>query len=230
MSIIIGGIQTFTTIDYPGKLAAVLFCQGCGWCCPYCHNPNLQPAENENAVPWEKAVEFLETRRGLLDAVVFSGGEPLIQKNLKDAMQTVKKMGFAVGLHTSGMYSLRLPKILPFVDWVGFDVKAPFDKYRERIALSNGDIVRESLKTVLQSGVPTEVRTTLDPRVILKGELPALAQELADMGVKTYAIQEYHSFPEEKDVPSFDAIKQYFDETFLALFRPMFTEFIVRRS
>ena len=230
MSVTIGGIQTFTTIDYPGKLAAVLFCQGCGWCCPYCHNPDLQPVENKNAVPWEQVSAFLDSRRGLLDAIVFSGGEPLLQKGLKDAVLAVKEKGFSVGLHTSGMYALRLRQVLEHIDWVGFDVKAPFDKYAERIALSNGQTVRDSLQTVIESGVKLEVRTTLDPRVIGKDELPDLAKELSGLGVKTYALQEYHSFPEEQNPPSVEDVKKYFDKDYLDEFKNLFAEFIVRRS
>lgn len=229
--ITIGGIQTFTTIDYPGKLAAVFFCQGCAWQCPYCHNPELQPPQKtKTAVPWETAVEFLQTRRGLLDAVVFSGGEPLMQKNLKDAVRAVKEMGFLAGLHTSGMFAPRLRAVLPQIDWVGFDIKAPFDKYAQRIPLSNGETVRDSLQAVIESGVPFEVRTTLDPRTIAVDELPVLARELSGMGVKTYAVQEYHSFPEEKDSPDAWEIQKYFDKEYLNGIKTLFDEFIVRRS
>lgn len=90
--------------------------------------------------------------------------------------------------------------------------------------------MRDSLQTVIESGVELEVRTTLDPRVIGKDELPDLAKELSDLGVKTYALQEYHSFPEEQNPPSVEEIKKYFDKDYLNGLAPLFAKFIVRRS
>ena len=83
MSVVIGGVEPFTTVDFPGRLAAVFFCLGCTWRCPYCHNPELQPFSGMPVIEWAKIVEFLESRRKLLDGIVFSGGEPLWQDGLK---------------------------------------------------------------------------------------------------------------------------------------------------
>lgn len=92
--LIIGGLTPFTTIDFPGKLAAVIFCQGCPWRCGYCHNRHLLDAGQPGTVPWHEVIRFLEQRRGLLDAVVFSGGEPTLQTRLPDAVAAVRRMGF----------------------------------------------------------------------------------------------------------------------------------------
>ena len=86
----VGGLTPLTTIDYPGELAAVVFCQGCPWRCRYCQNADLLPGRGRNELPWERVMELLERRRGLLDAVVFSGGEPTLQAALADAVKQVK--------------------------------------------------------------------------------------------------------------------------------------------
>ncbi|MDD5304810.1 MAG: anaerobic ribonucleoside-triphosphate reductase activating protein, partial [Elusimicrobia bacterium] len=111
-----------STTDYPGVLSAVLFLQGCPWRCSYCHNPHLIPADSPPEREWESALAFLRGRVGLLDAVVFSGGEPTLQDGLEDAMREVKAMGFKIGLHTGGAYPERLVALLPLIDWVGLDI------------------------------------------------------------------------------------------------------------
>ena len=127
----VGGYARFTSTDYPGELAAVVFVQGCPWRCSYCHNPHLQPRGSEPLMRWKDLLTFLASRAGLLDAVVFSGGEPTLDPALEDAMRDVKALGFKIGLHTAGIYPQRLQQVLPLVDWVGLDVKTSFDAYDE---------------------------------------------------------------------------------------------------
>lgn len=98
----IGGLTPLTTIDFPGRLAAVVFCQGCPWRCGYCQNAHLIPPSAEKRVPWADVLAFLERRRGLLEGVVFSGGEPTLQAGLPEALRQVRDLGFATGLHTAG--------------------------------------------------------------------------------------------------------------------------------
>ncbi len=100
----IGGMTPLTSIDFPGQLAAVLYLQGCPWRCGYCHNPGLIPARGESHVEWRQVVAFLHRRRGLLDGVVFSGGEPTSQTGLPDAIAQVAGLDYRIGLHTGGMY------------------------------------------------------------------------------------------------------------------------------
>lgn len=170
--LIIGGITPFTTIDYPGKLSAVLFCRGCPWRCGYCHNRHLLAPGGGESIPWEQVLDFLCQRRGLLDAVVFSGGEPTMQAGLVEAMRAVRGMGFKVGLHTAGPYPDRLLDCLPHLDWVGMDIKAPFDRY-ERITgvPGSGSAARISAELLRRSGVPRQFRTTLDPVLLEEGGL-----------------------------------------------------------
>ncbi|KAF1694853.1 anaerobic ribonucleoside-triphosphate reductase activating protein [Pseudoxanthomonas jiangsuensis] len=187
----IGGMLPLTTIDFPGRLAAVLFLQGCPWRCGYCHNPELLPARGEDAIAWEQAIAFLRRRRGLLDGVVFSGGEPMLQPGLPAAVRAVRELGFATALHTGGMYPLRLARLLPYLDWVGLDIKALPSRYAEVTGRRLGaDAVWDSLKWLLASGVDYECRTTWHPDLYPEEELHALGRELARRGVRRWVVQE----------------------------------------
>ncbi|HLP42366.1 MAG TPA: anaerobic ribonucleoside-triphosphate reductase activating protein, partial [Fibrobacteria bacterium] len=125
----VGGVVPFSTVDYPGKFAAVVFCQGCPWKCEFCHNPHLLSFRPAEASGWESVQALLERRKGLLDAVVFSGGEPTAQADLAVCAREAREMGYAVGLHTGGAYPERFQEVLPWVDWVGLDIKTNFEEY-----------------------------------------------------------------------------------------------------
>ena len=118
----IGGVETFSLVDFPGQIAAVVFMQGCPWRCPFCYNTALQAIDASTNFLWDKFVEFLSSRRGKLDAVVFSGGEPLVQNDLAEAITEVKALGYKIGMHTGGYRPAQLQKVLPLLDWVGFDI------------------------------------------------------------------------------------------------------------
>lgn len=189
----IGGVTPFTSIDYPGKLAAVVFVQGCPWRCGYCHNPHLQ-ARGEAAGPaWADTLAWLRTRAGLLDAVVFSGGEPTIEPALGEAMDEVRALGLAVGLHSGGIYPRRLREVLPRADWIGLDVKAPLadDALHDRVTGVAGSaaVARESLQIVLGSGVDSELRTTAHAALLDDAALLRLAEGIAAQGATHYALQ-----------------------------------------
>ena len=231
MPITIGGVEPFTTVDFPGRLAAVLFCLGCPLRCPYCHNQELQDFNGKPFISWETFVEFLDSRKKLLDGIVFSGGEPLAQPDLYESIKIVKDMGFEIGLHTSGVNQDRLKQILPLLTWVGFDVKTVFEAYDERIPHSHAATVEKCLDMLIAADVELEARTTLDPRVITKDELKQLANTLAERGVQTYAIQEYRPHPMEKTPPAPDEVKAFFaDKDLLAELKSLFKNFIIRRA
>ena len=188
--LLIGGLVPFSSIDYPGHLAAVVFCQGCPWRCSYCHNTHLLPARASTSMRWGDVEAFLETRRGLLDAVVFSGGEPTVQAALPAAMRTVKAMGFLVGLHTAGIYVKRLAEVLPVVGWVGMDIKADFDDY-ERVTgvVDSGRAARSSAELIIRSGVAHQFRTTVDPRLLTASDTERIASKLSHMGAHHHVLQ-----------------------------------------
>jgi len=190
----VGGLTPLSTTDWPGMLAAVVFCQGCPWRCGYCHNPHLIPARGDSEIPWDDVLAFLRRRRGLLDGVVFSGGEPTLQPELADAMREVRALGFKVGLHTGGAYPRRLAEVLPLVDWVGLDAKAPFADYARITGVDgSGERARASLEAVLASGVAHEIRTTVHPALLADAEVVNLAQELSARGVKRHVIRAFRS-------------------------------------
>lgn len=192
----VGGLERLSTCDWPGELAATVFLQGCPWDCPYCHNPHLIPVggpvgENE-VLDWGGVLGFLASRRGLLDGVVFSGGEPTLQGALPEAMKAVRALGFRIGLHTAGPYPARFAAVLPLCDWVGFDVKAPFSDYAcVTGAKGSGDKARDSLKLLLASGVPHQVRTTVDPSLLDEAAVKRMSAELAALGVAQHTLQEF---------------------------------------
>ena len=186
----VGGFVPFTTSDYPDALAAVIFCQGCPWRCTYCHNPHLIPAEGRHEHEFPNIVDWLGARRGLLDAVVFSGGEPTAQPALPAAIESVRELGFSVGLHTAGAYPRRLAQVLPRVHWVGIDVKARGAGYPTLTGgATSGKTAFASLDLVIGSGVAYEVRTTVHPALLTSGTLVGLACELAQHGVVRWILQ-----------------------------------------
>ncbi|NKN32307.1 anaerobic ribonucleoside-triphosphate reductase activating protein [Marichromatium bheemlicum] len=187
----VGGLTPLTTIDYPGELAAVIYCQGCPWRCRYCHNGHLleQETSDEETIAWDQVIEFLGTRRGLLDAVVFSGGEPTAQGALAAAMRETRALGFKIGLHTGGAYPQRLRRILPLVDWVALDIKALAADYPALTGVpGSGEPAWESLALLLTAAVGLEVRTTVPPDWD-QHQLAALVEALAATGVDHYCLQ-----------------------------------------
>ncbi|MEW6415673.1 MAG: anaerobic ribonucleoside-triphosphate reductase activating protein [Pseudomonadota bacterium] len=188
----VGGLTPLSAGDWPGMLAAVVWCQGCPWRCGYCHNPHLIPARGDSEIRWDDVLDFLDRRRGLLDGVVFSGGEPTAQDALASAMRDVRSLGFSVGLHTGGAYPRRLAEVLPLVNWVGLDAKAPFDDYARVTGVEgSGARARASLDILLAAGVPHEIRTTVHPALLADADVVDLARTLADRGVKRHVLQPF---------------------------------------
>jgi pyruvate formate lyase activating enzyme len=169
----------------------VVFCQGCPWRCGYCHNPHLISRESDIGMDWSTVKNFLARRQGLLDAVVFSGGEPTLY-DLGPAIREVRRLGFKVGLHTGGCYPERLRPLLPLLDWVGMDFKAlPRDYVGVTGVPGSGDKALESLELLLASGVPNEIRTTVHPLLHTAESLRELAETLAGLGVRNYVLQQF---------------------------------------
>lgn len=187
----IGGITPLTTIDYPDHLSAVIFCQGCPWRCRYCHNSELISRYQHTSYQWPAIVEKLKQRSGFLDAVVFSGGEPTLQKDLPEAIKDVKKLGFKVGLHTAGCYPKRLEKLLPKLDWVGLDIKAQEDDYESITGVpGSGQNAWESLRILNQSDIEHDIRITVYERLLPENKLHLLIRKLASMGVQSLTLQQ----------------------------------------
>ncbi|MDU1464065.1 anaerobic ribonucleoside-triphosphate reductase activating protein [Dermabacter sp.] len=189
----IAGLVPLSTVDWPGRLAATLFLQGCPWRCSYCHNQAILDPRTPGTVAWGEVEDLLRRRRGLLDGVVFSGGEATLQRALIPALQEVRALGFRTGLHTGGAFPSRIHDIVssdlsgPLVDWVGFDLKAPPEVFEETIGLKSVnpnasrafERSRESFVALVRAGVDVELRTTLSPA--LAPYAPRIAEVASDL-------------------------------------------------
>ncbi len=189
----IAGLTAMSTVDWPGKLAATVWCQGCPWNCPYCQNHAIIDPTIPGVVDWARVEDLLARRHGLLDAVVFSGGEATRQAALVDAARRVHEAGYLVGLHTAGPYPRRLAELLDtgLVDWVGIDVKAMPGAGYEQVAgrQGAGDKAWESLRVVLDHRrVDHEVRLTVYPDGPADGLEVARAVRAA--GARRFALQQ----------------------------------------
>ncbi len=213
----IGGLVSFTTIDYPGKLAAVLFLRGCPLRCAYCSNRHLLDVGDGEYDP-EKVFAWLTGRVGKLEAVVFSGGEALMQGDaLIEYMRRVKSLGFAIGLHTNGFYPEMLQHAADTVDWIGLDFKTTRDKYPALVGKGIAyDRMIQSLDVWRATGKDMEVRITCDPRFVSKDALRQIADFLAARDVKKIAVQKYiPHFDDEADKTTADQREQFFNDSAL---------------
>ena len=228
----VGGLQAFTTIDFPGALAAVVFVQGCPWRCPYCHNPHLQPRHATGGPPgpsWAGLRPWLQRRARVLDALVFSGGEPTLDPALPAALREARAMGYRIGLHSAGMAPRRLRALLPLVDWVGLDVKAPLDDdaLHDRLSGVRGAAraVRASVQALLASGVAHECRTTVHASLLAGGALTRMRAQLRGLGVRSWALQ---ACREPAGAPTAGAAVTWPDEATLAELSRGFPDLVLR--
>lgn len=201
----IGGFVPFSSVDWPGRLSAVVFIKGCPWRCHYCHNPHLQSRQDarvieianqhpDTGMTWERILQFLETRKSLLDGVVFTGGEPLSEPNLPEMIRQVVDMGFETAAHTAGMYPSKLHGMMKALTWVGLDIKTDEAGYDALTGRSgSAESAWRSLDVLLDGDVPFECRTTWSPEWLSETALIDLAQGLSLKGVRKYAIQRYRS-------------------------------------
>ena len=207
----IGGLVPFTTIDYPGKLSAVLFLVGCPLRCAYCSNPHLLSVGDGEYDP-QLLLEWMQARIGKLEAIVFSGGEALLQGTVAiEYMRRVHEMGFKIGLHTNGFYPELLKQASDIVDWIGLDFKATREKYPDLTGMHIAyDNMIRSLDVWLATGKDFEVRITCDPRFISVADLYEIADILSGRGVKKIAIQKYIPHFEREDNKTTDAMRNQF--------------------
>ena len=190
----IHGLQKLAMVDYPGKLAATVFTGGCNLRCPFCHNALLVTRLAETPeIPVSEVLEFLSRRRGLLDGVVLSGGEPLLQPDAADFLKAVRDMDFAVKLDTNGCYPAALADILELglADYVAMDIKNSRARYAETVGVPGFDTapVEESVRLLRSSGVEYEFRTTLVRELHRAEDLDDIAAWL--QGAPRYFLQNF---------------------------------------
>ena len=191
----ISGLQKLAMVDFPGKLAATVFTGGCNLRCPFCHNALLvnRLEENPESHSVEEVLSFLEKRKGFLDGVVLSGGEPLLTDGAAEFLAAVKDLGFAVKLDTNGCYPGRLKELLDqgLVDYVAMDIKNSREKYAETVGIPYFDItpIEQSIDLLKNSGVDFEFRTTVVKEFHTAQDLVSIGQWLA--GSPRYFLQQF---------------------------------------
>ncbi len=191
--VIIGGLDPCSFSDYPGRTAAVIFTRGCNFRCPFCHNPSLLKAGREGVMRESELLAFLEKRRGRLDGVVVTGGEPTLQAGLPGFLARIREMGYPVKLDTNGSNPVMLEQLLAagLVDYVAMDLKAPPAKY-DRLAGVRVDMTAlcRTVSLIAKSGVPHHFRTTVVDGLLDSGDIGRIRAELLPAGSR-YVLQPY---------------------------------------
>ncbi len=189
----IGGLQKVSLMEYPGKISAIAFTQGCNFRCPYCHNPELvDPDMYGECLSEEEVVSFLERRKGKLEAVTITGGEPTIHHDLIDFIKCIRKIGYLVKLDTNGSYPEVLEQLIRsrLVDYIAMDMKGPLHKYK-MVTKSKIDVdkIRQSIEMIMKSGVPYEFRTTIPKSLLQEDDLLEMGKILRN--ASCYILQQF---------------------------------------
>lgn len=186
----IGGVQKTSLLDYPDKISTIVFTYGCNFRCGYCHNPELIVMKNELAWTIAGFFEFLNSRKGKLDGVVITGGEPCLQKGLIDFIKQIKDMGFLVKLDTNGTFPSVLKDVLPLVDYIAMDIKAPLYKYRDITQVNiDTEKIKESINIIMNSGIDYEFRTTVVKSQLNIKDFAAIGELIK--GAEKYYLQKF---------------------------------------
>jgi len=199
---LISGVQKFTILDYPGKVACMAFTPFCNFRCGYCHNSEFVLPEKieqikDSFIPEEIFFNFLKDRVGLIDGVVISGGEPTLQNDLEDFISKIKELGFLVKLDTNGSNFEIIKNLIEknLVDFIAMDVKCPIDRYIEFSAEKENNIlilqnnILRSIDLIINSGIDYEFRTTVAKSFLSKEEIFKIGEMIK--GAKKYALQNF---------------------------------------
>ena len=193
------GMIKQSLVDYPGEIVTVLFSRGCNLRCPFCHNPDLLIKPRVTAPPVDivEVLEFMSKRKGFLDGVVFSGGEPTLSQELINDIRSVKGLGLLVKLDTNGTNTTMLELLLRegLLDYVAMDIKAPveYKKYREacaRLSPENFFNIRSSILLLQAAGIDVEFRTTVVPALHTPENIVAIARFIED--ARLYTLQQFN--------------------------------------
>ena len=191
---IFGGLQKQTLIDFPGKISCVLFTSGCNFRCPYCHNPDLVRGQNKQSVALseERIYDFLEKRRGFLDGVVISGGEPTLHQDLAIICQNIKKMGYPIKLDTNGSRPKTLTQLIQnrYIDFIAMDIKTDPSAYpRDILHNENPQNILESIALIMSADIPYEFRTTCITPFVDRSIVEKISHTIK--GARSYVLQQF---------------------------------------
>lgn len=190
----IHGLQKLTLLDYPGRVACTVFLGGCNFRCPFCHNSELLDAQSAESVMTDgELLAFLDKRRGMLEGVCITGGEPLLRNDLPQLLRAIKALGYQIKLDTNGTMPEKLSALIEagLIDYVAMDIKNDLPRYAETSGLSQMDTagVRESVALLLRSGVDCEFRTTVVAELHDAESFRGIASLIA--GAKRYFLQPF---------------------------------------
>ena len=189
---IIGGFQKLTLVDYPGHTACIVFTQGCNFKCPFCHNSDLISCNNSNKIDEQVLFDYLDKRKGLIDGVCISGGEPLLQKDIELFIKKIKEKGYKIKLDTNGSNPSLLKELLDegYLDYVAMDIKNSFTKYDLTTGIkTNIEKIKESINILKSSTIDYEFRTTIAKELHTLDDLKNILEYIGS-NVKFY-IQNY---------------------------------------
>ena len=224
---IIGGFQKFSLIDYPDKICAIVFTQGCNFRCPYCHNPELvDPKKFGIELNEDEILSFLDRRKGKLGAVTITGGEPLLQSDLSAFLSAIKGLGYLVKLDTNGSFPSRLKKIIELksVDYLAMDIKTSLDKYHQVIKTKiDTKKILDSIRLIMDSGLDYEFRTTVVKGLFEKDDFYKIGQLIKN--ARLYVLQKF--VPSKTLDDTFLNMKSCTDEE-LDCFREIMEGFVQR--
>jgi pyruvate formate lyase activating enzyme len=228
---LIKGFQKLSLIEYPGKLSAVIWTGGCNFRCPFCYNSDIVLNHEKMPTIHEKEItDFIKTRKGLLDAIAITGGEPTLQKDLPKFAKIIKDLGFSVMLETNGSNPKMIKQLSDkkLVDYIAMDIKAPLEKYSKVCGKKvNKKDVQKSIDIIRNSGVDYEFRTTVIPRFFKKEDAIAISKWLK--GSKCYYLQQFK--PGKTINKAFKKVKPYPPEKlkeFAKIMKPFFKSISVR--
>lgn len=223
MPISIGGFQKSSLIDYPEKISAIIFTQGCNFRCPYCHNPELIFGTSNSSMDEPSIINFLASRQGKLDGVVITGGEPTLHKSLPEFIKQIKGLGFLIKLDTNGSNPEMLESLIEnkLIDYVAMDIKAPIEKYSTVVGDKIGtENILKSIEILKKSGIEHEYRTTVVKSLLS----PADFEQIGEMiqGADKYYLQKFvptktlnesflneTTYSDEEFAPIIETLKKY---------------------
>jgi len=214
---LIGGLQKLSLIDYPGKVATVVFTQGCFFRCHFCHNPSLVlPEKFEKPIPEERFFDFLDNRKNKLDGVVITGGEPTIHQDLSSFIEKIKKRDFLVKLDSAGIFPDRIETLLnrKLIDYIAMDVKAPLNKYEKVTGKAPPKhAIEKSISLIKNSGIDYEFRTTILNELHTPDDIMEILKLVS--GSKRYILQAFR--PNDTVNEKFSNATTFTNETFQKL-------------
>lgn len=222
----IGGLQKTSLQDYPEEVSSIVWTVGCNFNCPFCYNKGLVDG-NVDEIPEDEIFSFLEKRKKVIDGLVITGGEPFLQKDLKDFCKKVKKLGYKIKIDTNGTFPDKLKDLIDekLVDYIAMDIKAPKEKY-DKLTDVKTDVkkIEKSIDILKNSGIDYEFKTTFAPELLTNDDIKDIAKWI--QGSKKFYIQQFKNdvplvstllenvepYSKEDIIKTFEEIKPFFNK------------------